>query len=337
MSCARRRPSFAREARLGWALAWLACGCAGQMGQSAQGVGAAGAARPADEPCDPARDRAAVLAMAGAFRVSFAFDETEALQPGYALHEPYRATASEVVELIEEDDRRIVLQHVLLVSDESGRSNTMKHWRQDWTFQDRELLEFRGRETWRRRFLTDAEARCTWSQAVFQVDDGPRYESYGRWSHVAGQSTWTSQETWRPLPRREHTKRSDYDVLIGLNRHQITPGGWTHEQDNRKWVIAGARALARERGLNRYERVDLKSADLARVYLARTGSFWADVRAVWSVLLGAQAVVVVRREVDGKPPYEPLFALAEEIAAAPPEERRRRIRETLIPYLELPK
>src|SRR3546814_951309 len=47
-------------------------------------------------------------------------------------------------------------------------------------------------------------------------------------------ATWTSDLTARPLPRREYTKRDDYNVLIGINRHTITPNGWTHEQFNTK-------------------------------------------------------------------------------------------------------
>ena len=39
----------------------------------------------------------------------------------------------------------------------------------------------------------------------------------------------SAQRTWRPLPRREYTRRSDYNALDVVNRHTIVPGGWTHE------------------------------------------------------------------------------------------------------------
>ena len=45
----------------------------------------------------PAADRAAILAMAGEFRVTFQFQETVAVAPGYELHEPYRSGATEFV------------------------------------------------------------------------------------------------------------------------------------------------------------------------------------------------------------------------------------------------
>ena len=37
-----------------------------------------------------------------------------------------------------------------------------------------------------------------------------------------------------PLPRREYTKRNDYNVLKRINRHEIKDFGWVHEQDNLK-------------------------------------------------------------------------------------------------------
>ena len=39
----------------------------------------------------------------------------------------------------------------------------------------------------------------------------------------------SAQRTWRPLPRREYTRRSDYNALDVVNRHTIVRGGWTHE------------------------------------------------------------------------------------------------------------
>jgi hypothetical protein len=282
--------------------------------------------------CDPARDRAAIRAMAGQFRVSFAFDEVEALAAGYALRAPYRAEAIEVVEALEASERKIVLQHVLLSVARDGSATPQKHWRQDWTFEDDQLLEFHGRGTWEPRTLAPADAACAWSQAVFEVDDGPRYESWGRWRHDGATSTWTSHETWRPLPRREYTRRSDYDVLVATNRHVVTPSGWSHEQDNVKLVLDGSRALVRERGVNRYDRAAIAQADVARRYLGDTRPFWNAVRAEWEALF-ARPQLVLRAVVAGEPLYRRLEPLA--ATAAPLDEAalRQAIRATMAPYV----
>jgi hypothetical protein len=263
--------------------------------------------------CDEARDRRAILGMVGEFEVSFAFDETLALASGYALHEPYRANAREVVEVLEDEGRAVVLQHVLLIESGEGKAEPLKHWRQSWTFEDTELLEFRGKNTFASQKLSLAEARCTWSQAVFEVDDAPRYESFGSWSHSGEISTWTSGETWRPLPRREATRRSDYDVLVGVNRHVVSASGWTHEQDNVKWVLGEGRGLAREHGQNRYQRAQLANAGVARAYLRDTGPFWSGVRAAWERALTRGPELRVATEVEGRPAFMVLF----EIATAP--------------------
>ena len=76
------------------------------------------------------------------------------------------------------------------------------------------------------RAVPRAERRGAWSQTVYQVDDSPRYGSLGRWVHSDEASIWEGGDAWRPLPRREHSVRSDYQVLAGRNRHTILPTGW---------------------------------------------------------------------------------------------------------------
>jgi hypothetical protein len=276
--------------------------------------------------CDPARDRAVIKAMAGEFDVSFEFEETDVLTPGYQRRDAYRTEASEVVEVIEDSDRKIVLQHILLVDDQP-----QKHWRQDWTFEDTELVEFKGDGTWERRTLPAADVTCTWSQAVYEVSDAPRYESFARWEHGADAATWTSPETWRPLPRREYTKRDDYGVLLGINRVIVRKDGWAHEQDNAKMVLADGRKLVRERGDNKYVRASLTGAPAAREYLTRTAPFWTVVRAEWQTLL-AQPRLSIAFKIDGKQLFDHLFAMADQPVASAPD-LQKQVHEVIGRYL----
>jgi len=305
-------------------------GCAAGCAPAAVGAGPVGATSAAPG-CDRERDRAAIRGMAGEFEVTFSFDETEILTAGYARHEPYGSEASEVVEITEDSDRAIVLQHVLLVDGDDDKPAAMKHWRQDWTFQDRELVEFRGHETWERRSAAAAEVACAWTQAVYEVTDAPRYASFGHWQHHGDESTWVSHETWRPLPRREYTTRSDYDVLVGVNRHVVRRDGWVHEQNNVKLVLAGDRHLVRERGENRYVRSKLANADLARDYLRHSAPVWTAVRSWWRNLLAAPRVTITP-SVAGKPLYEPLFALATRRPLPSAPEIEQTVAEVMRPY-----
>lgn len=50
-----------------------------------------------------------------------------------------------------------------------------------------------------------------------------------------GKDYWENK-TSSPLPRREYTKRDDYNVMLRGNRHEITDYGWMHEQDNDKMI-----------------------------------------------------------------------------------------------------
>lgn len=246
------------------------------------------------------KDRAAILAMAGEYAVTFDFKEVEAVAPGYELRKPYHETATEMVEVVEDTGERIVLQHILVIGDDKGGDPlVVKHWRQDWTYQDTRIFGYKGGDTWDVTTLDASEVVGTWSQAVYHVDDSPRYESYGAWEHSGDRSTWRSQPTWRPLPRREYTKRSDYDVIVAVNIHTVTPDGWLHEQENDKYVIGEDKTLAREHGLNTYTRVTDGDFAAGRQYWAQTRDFWNRVRTAWDDVLATRDSVTISDDVDG--------------------------------------
>jgi hypothetical protein len=228
----------------------------------------------------PPEDRQAILAMAGKFKVSFHFEETFPVAPSYTpLSKPYHEEAIEVVEIAEDTPERITLQHLLVVAKE-GKSQVIKHWAQVWTWEDTQLLDYAGsdgKDLWLRRKISATEAKGKWSQLVTSVDDTPRYEGLGQWVHEWGESSWTSEATRRPLPRREYEARDDYDYLIVTNRHSLTPTGWAHSQDNRKVVDRDGKKyiLAHETGLNLYNKTEDSSA-------AKASEWWKDHATVWN-------------------------------------------------------
>ncbi|MBT6274076.1 MAG: hypothetical protein HOI95_08085, partial [Chromatiales bacterium] len=239
------------------------------------------------------RDRQAILAMAGSFRTTFDFLETAGFGTQFKPDRPYQSWATERVYVAADEGTLISLQHIIVMffSLDDGTVQgpmVVKHWRHDWRYEDADLHVHEGRGRWSRRRLGVDEVKGTWSQAVFQVDDSPRYEGVGRWQHLGNYSAWQSGTTWRPLPRREFSVRSDYDVLSGTNRHAITPTGWIHEEDNLKVVLNTqakppnvASVVAREVGLNRYEHIvdhDFSGGD---GYWNATHAFWAEVRSAW--------------------------------------------------------
>ncbi len=267
------------------------------------------------------RDRRAIVAMAGSFRASFEFLETVGFAADFEPHRPYQSWTTEHVYVVADEEDFISLQHIMVirVAGADGRLSepmVMKHWRQDWRFEDRALLGYVGHRTWQGRAL-DAEAvRGTWSQAVFQVDDSPRYESTGRWTHEPHASIWTGSTTRRPLPRRESSVRDDYHTLEGTNRHTIVPTGWIHEQDNLKVALESANTdgsfaprsvLAREIGLNRYEAIAGYDFSAGDAYWASTGDYWQAVRASWDHIARTQRRFTLRPQVGGSPLFVSMF------------------------------
>lgn len=225
-------------------------------------------------------DRRAILAMQGGYEVQFKFDETVVLQPGYKRREPKRSMGFEFVLVAEDTGRKISLQHILVM----GGGAITKHWRQDWVYESPARWVYTGNRRFEQRKRDPAEVPGTWTQLVYEVNDAPRYSGNGKWNHRYGVSTWTSERNWRPLPRREYTKRSDYQIINTENRHTIAPQGWTHEQDNTKVIRTKDDkdvVLVREFGFNEYRRIKGYDFQPAVNYWNDTSAFWADVRKRW--------------------------------------------------------
>ena len=271
------------------------------------------------------RDRRAILAMAGTFRASFDFLEVAGFRPGFTPDRPYQSWGTEYVYVLRDEPRFVSLQHLLVmfITNPDGGVDgpfVTKHWRQDWRYEDATLLTYRGNNTWAKEHLRPTDVRGTWSQSVFQVDDSPRYASFGRWEHFGNLSTWQSGTTWRPLPRREFSVRKDYQVLVGTNRHTITPTGWVQEENNLKVVldaagrpVAGEPVLAKETGLNRYERLRDFDDAAGRRYRQRTEPFWEFVRAAWADVIRTHERFTLKAPPDQGQLFAPVFEYAERL------------------------
>lgn len=264
------------------------------------------------------RDRQAILAMAGDYEVTFYFDETVSFVEGYEPKEPTTTHAQEVVFVIEDRPGFISLQHILLVGGE--RKVPLKHWRQDWVYEPEEVLVFIGGNAWQTRPVPPERREGRWAQMVYQVDDSPRYGAVGAWSHDDGISEWKPAAEWRPLPRRDMTKRDDYHAVEAVNRHALTPDGWVHEQDNSKLVLTGEpQVLVREVGVNTYRRSDDVESGVARDYWRDTRAYWAEVRGIWNAIQSEHDTFGLT--VPGEPDelYSPLLGLAKQLRSGDKE------------------
>ena len=295
------------------------------------------------------RDRRAILAMTGAYRVSFDFIETLGFSENYFPTQPYQSWGTEYVYLVEDKSNFVSLQHILVMFFSTGVNNqesepiVIKHWRQDWKYEDKKIHVFRGFKTWERIDFNDKTVQGKWSQSVYQVDDSPRYQAIGKWTHNANFSSWLSDETWRPLPRREFSVRNDYNVLIGTNRHTITPTGWVQEEENLKAILTSSGnlkgtnpILAKEIGVARYERIIGHDWSAGDNYWKTTSPFWKKVRNTWNGFLEDESTIKFIKNKEGPPLFMTMFALAEENTegSISSEAEQRLIKKTIESYLE---
>ena len=267
------------------------------------------------------QDIEAIKAMCGCYDVSFNFAETFAANKDYEFHDNYISGGLEYVFPVEESKDKIVLQHLLVIGD----SMIIKHWRQDWLYENTDFHMFHKDNTWKYVVKAPEEVAGQWTQKVYQVDDGPRYEGSASWVHVDGRSYWENTAD-APLPRREFSKRSDYNVMVRRNRQEITDYGWVHEQDNDK-VLRDTNDLtiAREKGWNTYTKTDENKCRLAKDWWTEKQAYWNDVRKVWDELFALKQNVHIKKKVDDQVLFMKLFALEDEMMSKAYDSRESQI------------
>ncbi|WP_066560161.1 DUF6607 family protein [Croceicoccus bisphenolivorans] len=244
-------------------------------------------------------DRADILAMAGNFSVRFDMQESTPWQEGYTPIDRKISGGHESVRVIEDTGRKIVLQHLLVVEHE-GETHVIKHWRQDWEYEPARILVYSGPGEWAWEDVSEKMRHGRWSQTVWQVDDSPRYAGWGQWETQGGVRRWRSNWTWRPLARRDAVRHPVYDRYYGINRHQPTPNGWIHWQDNIKMESSDGelRPIVQEYVLNTYTRFDDYPVKAADDYWNATKDYWAAVRDEWNQVAMKKDGIHIREQAD---------------------------------------
>lgn len=257
------------------------------------------------------KDIAAIKDMCGCFEVTFNFAETFNYSKD-SLYKPSKTKTDKALEwaqLVEEDNNKISIQHLLQVGN-PAKPHIVKHWRQDWIYQNTDFYMFNGNNSWLYQSKPKSEVKKQWTQKVYQVDDSPRYEGSGTWVHVDGKSYWENK-TDAPLPRREYTKRSDYNVTARGNRHEITKDGWVHDQDNDKVIREAGKQdviIANEKGYNTYVRVPDSRCQGAIDWWKTNQSKWQLVRNKWDNVFARKTNLNLEAKVKNKVLYKYLFS-----------------------------
>lgn len=249
-------------------------------------------------------DVKSIQSLCGCFEVSFMYAETFATDTGYKFSNKYTARGLEYVVAEESKPSKFVLQHLLVANED-----VIKHWREDWVYQEVKQLQFIHSAQWQPVILKPAQVKGQWTQSVWEVDDAPRYMGTASWIHADGKNYWENV-TDAPLPRREYTKRSDYNVMRRGNRIRVTDTGWVHEQDNDKIVRkenTTDQLLAQEKGYNIYRKVDDSKCAVAKDWWLKNKTYWNTVRKSWDSLLKDKATVRLLEKVENKLLYQYLF------------------------------
>lgn len=227
--------------------------------------------------------------LCGCFEVTFKYAETFSPDKDYKFHDREKIQGATELSLpIINTDKRVVIQHLLVV----GNGMVVKHWREDWTYENPVQWNYKGDKVWEKVTLNKADVKGKWSQSVWEVTDAPRYQGSAPWQVVNGHTIWENTAD-APLPRREYTQRSDYNILQRTNRLVINGNGYDHVQDNKKVLRANAadKVIAEEKGLNLYEKADDTDCEAATQYWNEHKGFWTAVQQEWDKVLAQKPAI----------------------------------------------
>ena len=256
-------------------------------------------------------DKDAIKKMCGCFEVTFNFAETFKYSKNneYSPSKNYSTSGLEWAQLVKDSKNNIIIQHILLVGNPT-KPYVMKHWRQDWLYENKDFYIYDSNNKWTYKKKNKTQVKGQWTQKVYQVDDSPRYEGSSSWVHIDGKSFWENT-TSAPLPRREYSKRNDYNVLLRGNRQEITKKGWVHDQDNFKIIREKGKKdeiIAMEKGINNYLRVNEKKCQAAKEWWEKNSKKWSDVRNSWNKVFSKNKDISLKSKVKETKLYEYLFS-----------------------------
>jgi hypothetical protein len=251
--------------------------------------------------------------LCGCFEVSFKYAETFAPSSDYKFHEREEIGGTAELALpIEVTDNKIVIQHLLVV----GNNTVVKHWREEWSYENPEIWRYKGDRTWVKETVSADDVKNKWTQTVWEVGDEPRYQGFSQFVNLDGKIVWQNT-TDAPLPRREYSVRSDYNILKRTNRLNITDSGYLHEQDNQKIIRSNGtdKLLVEEKGHNIYKRIAESECAAAKEYWEKNGAYWGKVRKVWADYITAHNSISLKNKIDDKMLHEYLMALGKDYVA----------------------
>lgn len=282
---------------------------------------------PADVLTGPEAEQNQIRSQVGCFDVTFQFKETETLIPGAVASPDHLSHGLEYVILDTDEPGRMIFQHILVTP-----FGPQKHWRQEWVYEGTDLLTYVGTRHWQTQKISAPQGQ--WVQRVYQVDDSPRYECTGKWD--------TTSQSWEclapsPLPRREFTVRSDYDILMRGNIVQIKSDGWVHGQKNEKFSTVSGTVVAKEEGANTYVRTAASRCESAEQWWKDNGQTWKVIQDMWLHIRGHHTELKMKARVDGKLLWERLFEIAEEASAkatSATDEFKKQVHDTIHLYFE---
>lgn len=243
---------------------------------------------------DYQKDLLAMQALPGCFLVAKRAVDTFRLQKEYKASLPYNENYHVfiVAEAIGAGKKGTRFQFIEQREAEVRKGQTL-----EWRWQEIEMILFRKPFFWQKVSLNEGITRNTWMLRKYFASGDPNYQCIASWHHSFNHHSWECF-TWSPLPERERSQRSQYNVLARGAVYRATHLGWRHEQNNEKVLLEAGRAdwLAQERVEIDYRKVHPKECRKASTYWRNNKNIWHDVQEQWARIFAERGSVQFNSE-----------------------------------------
>lgn len=244
-------------------------------------------------------DYDSIFVMQGEYIVDFVFDEIVLLKFGYECVLVMCSGGNELVIVVEDMLKCIVLQYLLL-DEKSGY--IIKYWCQDWVYEVLNCFEFSVDQIWQVCCIFVVVNQGVWIQCVYEVSDVLCYCGIGKWMYINNVLSWISDLSWWLLLCCEYIKCSDYNVLVVVNCYMFMFNGWIYEQFNIKVQcnVDGSQVeIVCEFGFNDYVRIIEINFILVCNYWKVIVGYWVKVCQCWDGFFGQVLGVYLKIKFDG--------------------------------------
>ncbi len=238
-----------------------------------------------------------IKSQVGCYEVTSTFKEAGKVNDAYGVSSlDHSSKFYELVVLDSEVNDKISLQKIILTP-----FGPKKWMREEWERGPQKTIAYVAPNRWEQNPYF--AKKSDWSLTVRNPDDSYQYQCAAPLTIVGGDFAHWECAANAPLPRREISQRTDYQILARKHFIVFSALGLIDRQSNRKVIYSGPeqqKNLAWEEGFVTYKKTNDQYCQEGKLWWNKQRELWKNVRDVWDLVFTNYYSVVLSDAVEGK-------------------------------------